>query len=148
MTTRPARQFPSPSFVVGTDLVSVQDIADSLTAFGARYLERVYTADEIAYCMREPSQTALRLAARFAAKEATFKLLNASDRGFAWTSIGVARSDSGTLELILMGEALRAAESQGYTAFSVSFTHERDYASAVVLGQREAVARDATATDI
>lgn len=56
---------------VGVDIVEIERIARTLARFGERFLRRVYTEAEIAYCRGRPS----RLAARFAAKEAVAKAL-------------------------------------------------------------------------
>src|SRR6187399_1819731 len=59
---------------VGIDVVSVAEVAAALERFGDRYVKRVFTAREAAYC-RAGAATAARLAVRFAAKEAAVKAL-------------------------------------------------------------------------
>ena len=49
--------------VVGVDLVQVSDIARSLDALGERYMRRIWTADEIAYCLASPEMSTARFAA-------------------------------------------------------------------------------------
>ena len=63
---------------VGTDVVAVHQVADSVARFGPRYLQRVYTDHELDSCAGSPTFRAARLAARFAAKEATIKVLRPS----------------------------------------------------------------------
>src|ERR1044071_392246 len=70
-----AEHMPIPSLRVGVDLVRVADVASSITRFGDRYVERIFTPDERAYCDADAGRSAQRYAARFAAKEATLKVL-------------------------------------------------------------------------
>ncbi|MBU8895174.1 holo-ACP synthase [Corallococcus sp. M34] len=126
----------SSSVVVGTDLVQVSAVAASMERFGMRYLERLFTPDELAYCLREPRAAPERLAARFAAKEATFKVLRVHEEPVPWRTIEVVRSPEGYCDLALHAEALALARARGLTGFCVSLTHEADYASAVVIAER------------
>jgi holo-[acyl-carrier protein] synthase len=118
---------------IGIDLVLVSDVVDSRQRFGERYLRRLFTPDELAYCLSDDAQSAPRLAARFAAKEATRKALRLLDQGLDWKQIEVRRAPQGWCELQLHGETAELARSQHLESFSVSLSHEADYATAVVL---------------
>lgn len=120
---------------MGTDLVSVAEVRASIARFGERYLSRVFSAREIETCSRGVDAP-LRFAARFAAKESALKVLSAPDVGIDWRSIEVTSAHDGAPKLALSGEAARIAREKGFVAFSVSLTHERDYAAAVVVGTR------------
>lgn len=122
-----------PSLRVGIDLVQVSRIAESLDRFGDRFMRRLFTDDEIAYAIAAPSQTAARLAARFAAKEATIKALRMADQGINWRDIEVRRSPSGDCALSLSGAASDYANRLGASDLVVSLSHEGDYATAVVV---------------
>lgn len=122
----------APALRVGIDLANVEDTARSLERFGPRYLERLFTAREIAECCATPAQTAARLAARFAAKEATIKVLRPRT-WIDWRSIEVIRRDPGFTELALSGEAALLADVGGLSNFAVSLAHEGHYATAVVV---------------
>jgi holo-[acyl-carrier protein] synthase len=124
------------SFVVGLDLVQISAIASSVEKFGGRFLDRIYTPAELRYCLLDPDTSAIHLAARFAAKEAARKVLRLEDDAVGWRSIEVERSPTGFCELLLHDEARARAFHVGFVSFSVSMTHEADYASAVVLGER------------
>ena len=117
-------------------MVLVSRVEASLARFGERFLRRVFTDGEIAYATSSPHATAERLAARFAAKEATIKALDLVERGIGWRQIEVAREDSGKCRLILHGAARAAADRAGVGELSVSLTHEGDYSAAVVLAER------------
>lgn len=123
----------SPPLQVGIDLVQVSRIAESLEKFGERFLRRIFTEGEIAYACAEPAQTARRLAARFAAKEATIKALRLAEHAVNLRDIEVRRLTSGACEIDLHGGVERLATSAGAGALVVSLSHEGDYATAVVI---------------
>jgi holo-[acyl-carrier protein] synthase len=114
---------------VGIDLVSPDEVSESLRKHGDRYLQRVYTEEELRDCGAD----AHRLAARFAAKEAAMKALGRTDEPLPWRSIGVRRDPSGRPSIELSDEAASLAERRGVVEVSVSLTHERELAGAVVL---------------
>jgi holo-[acyl-carrier protein] synthase len=132
------RRGSGPSVLVGTDIVDVRSVEESIARFGDRYISRVYTSDEAAYCTNAKGRhAASRFAARFAAKEAALKVLRlANDDVFDWRSIEVVRSDGGWCELHLHRSARTLARRAGLGAFAVSLSHEERYATAVVLAER------------
>jgi holo-[acyl-carrier protein] synthase len=129
---------------VGTDLCSVQAVADSVATFGDRYLARVYTDDERAYCEADPALTAERLAARFAAKEAVVKVLRPATERPEWRSIEVRRDPGGWCEVELSGTAERLAREAGINSLSVSMSHEGGLANAVVVATCDLPERSAS----
>jgi holo-[acyl-carrier protein] synthase len=118
---------------VGTDLVAVEQVAESVSHFGDRYVGRIYTAHEVSCCQGTPAVVAAGLAARFAAKEAMVKVLRPVEHQPDWRSIEVRRDPSGWCHLSLTGEAARMAEEQGISNVAVSLTHEGGMAAAVVV---------------
>ena len=121
---------------VGFDLVSVADVDVELRApTRDRYLARVYSEREVADCTTERGISAERLAARFAAKEATIKVLPPGSTGFSLREIEVRRAPSGSVEMELTGAAAELAQSAGIIALTVSLTHEAGLAGAVVLAE-------------
>jgi holo-[acyl-carrier protein] synthase len=69
---------------LGTDLIETRRVQESIDRFGERFLERIFTAGEIAYCARKRN-AAESFAARFAAKEAGAKALGTGiSRGVSW----------------------------------------------------------------
>jgi holo-[acyl-carrier protein] synthase len=125
------------SFIVGVDLVHVGDVADSMERFGERYTTRLFTEREISYCAAEPHLAAERFAARFAAKEATMKVLRpAATDAVPWRSIEVQRSEDGWCEIVLRDAAATLARQRGISWLSLSMSHEREYATAMVAAGR------------
>jgi holo-[acyl-carrier protein] synthase len=118
---------------VGTDLVQVSRIAESIATFGEKFTRRLFTDHEIAYAASSEPLQAARFAARFAAKEATIKMLDLSQVGLDWKQIEVLRADSGHCTLALHGLAKDAAARAKVQELSVSLSHDGDYATAVVV---------------
>lgn len=118
---------------VGADVTAVDQVAESVTRFGARYLERIYTPHEIDSCVGELPVRAASLAARFAAKEATIKVLRPAGHQPDWRSVEVRRDRNGWCTLALTGHAAALAEQAGIADLAVSLTHEGDMAAAVVV---------------
>ena len=124
--------------VVGVDLIRVSDVADSIERFGSRYTHRLFTADEIRYCEEDPSQAPERFAARFAAKEAVFKALRLRpDEALDWKSVEVLRAPEGWCEVRLYADAQDLAARRGVNDFALSMSHEREYATATVVGYQQ-----------
>jgi holo-[acyl-carrier protein] synthase len=120
---------------VGADIARVDDVTESVARFGDRYLARLFTPHELASCTGAPSVVAASLAARFAAKEATIKVLRPSGASPPWCTIEVHQDPSGWCELSLSGEAARLAADAEITDLAVSLTHDGDLAAAVVMAQ-------------
>ena len=128
----PLRRPPLPGLRVGVDIAQISAIDASLASFGERFLHRIFSAGEVAYATQAPAQTAQRLAARFAAKEATMKAFGLSEAGIGWRDIEVTRSADGACALALHARAAEIVERSGCTQLSVSLSHDGDYATAMV----------------
>ena len=117
----------------GVDLIAVSDVDNAITQFGRRYLDKLFTAHEIASCQGVAQAMAEGLAARFAAKEAAMKVLRPGDVPVDWRSIEVRRAPDGVCTLAFTGDAARLAEAAGILDISVALSHEADLATAVVV---------------
>ena len=118
---------------VGTDLMEIARIQQSIDRYGDRFLARVFTPREIAYCQRKKN-AAESFAARFAAKEAGAKALGTGiSHGISWLELEVTREPTGRPLLQLSGRAADRARALGVTHISLSLTHSRDTALAVVM---------------
>ncbi len=116
---------------VGVDIVEIWRIGYMVERWGERFLDRVYTPQELAYArLRYP-----QLAARFAAKEAVMKLLGTGRWGVAWKDIEVFRERGRAPSVQLHGGALRQAQKLGLKSISISISHARDYAISFVIGE-------------
>jgi holo-[acyl-carrier protein] synthase len=119
-------------FGVGIDLADTAEVRESIRQFGQRYLRRVFTAHELAYCGRS-ADPAPHLAARFAAKEATIKALRVEGPQPPWTSIEVWAGPKGWCRMRLYGAAEKLARQRGVSSLSVSMSHEGELAAAIVV---------------
>lgn len=115
---------------IGIDAVEI-DRFRTVLARTPGVAERLFTADELAYAagFRDPAP---RLAARFAAKEATMKALSVGLGAFAFQEVEVVRAESGAPALRLSGQAAALATAQGVRLFRISLTHSVTMAEAVV----------------
>jgi len=117
----------------GIDLVEIGRIQQSLERFGQRFLNRIFTGAERAYCQRK-HKAAESFAARFAAKEAGAKALGTGiSRGVNWLEIEVVREAGGRPALRFHGRAAELAAAMGVTHIALSLTHTADLAMASVL---------------
>jgi holo-[acyl-carrier protein] synthase len=117
------------------DVVVIDQVAKSVDHFGARYLERVYTQHELRSCTGSPASRNASLAARFAAKEATIKVLRPKGHQPDWRSVEVRREQGGWCTMALSGYAAALADQAGIDELAVSLTHEEDVAAAVVVAR-------------
>ncbi len=118
---------------LGTDLIEIARVQASLDHFGERFMNRVFTVGEIEYCLRK-KQPAESFAARFAAKEAGAKALGTGiSHGVSWKEIEVRRLPGQRPTLHWSGRAEQLALAMGVSQTSLSLTHGRDTAMAVVI---------------
>jgi len=117
---------------VGFDLVKISGIVDSIAQFGDRFKQRLFTAAELDYAYNTQDLWPERLAARFAAKEATIKALRLSNAGVNWREIEVHKLPGGECALCLHGNVAKLANQLRVQQISVSLSHDGDYAGACV----------------
>jgi holo-[acyl-carrier protein] synthase len=117
----------------GIDLAEIGRLKQSIDRYGSRFLDRIYTAAEQAYCLRKRN-SAESFAARFAAKEAGAKALGTGiSQGVSWLEIEVVRERSGRPTLELHGRAAQIAARLGVVRIALSITHTADLAMASVV---------------
>ncbi len=122
---------------VGIDIVDVHRIQDSIQRFGDCFLNRLFTRAEQAYCESLSHNTTIAqcLAARFAAKEATIKVLRPEAAMLDWRTIEIRRHQGGYCDIVLYEDAADLAQQRGIITLSVSMSHEAAYATAVVVAE-------------
>jgi holo-[acyl-carrier protein] synthase len=117
----------------GVDLCEVDRIETAIGRHGRRFLERVFTAREIAYAERKANKFE-RYAARFAAKEAGMKALGTGWRGgLGWNDLEVTNLPGGRPTLVFHRKAAEIAEKLGVRNVSLSITHTAAQAMAMVI---------------
>lgn len=115
---------------IGADLVRIPRMRDVIARWDDRFLHRVFTEQEIAYCRarRDPIP---HFAARFAAKEAGLKALGTGLRlGVKWHELEVRRERGQAPSLELHGRSREVSRARGGQRMLLSLTHEGDYAFA------------------
>jgi holo-[acyl-carrier protein] synthase len=116
---------------VGVDIVEIERVAGVIARWGERFLQRVYTETELAYCRGRVPE----LAARFAGKEAVTKALGTGIRGLAWREMEILADPLGKPLVRLHGRAQARAVAIGLSHFAVSLSHSRDFAVAMVVAE-------------
>ena len=117
----------------GIDMVEIGRIERAVERYGKRFLDRVYTGAEQAYCLGK-RQAGESLAARFAAKEAGAKALGTGiSYGVNWREIEVVREASGRPTVRFHGRAAQIAERLGVARAALSITHTGELALASVV---------------
>jgi holo-[acyl-carrier protein] synthase len=123
---------------IGIDLVNLERLRGVLDRYGPRFVARVLTADERAYCERHRDPTP-QVAARFAAKEAVLKALGTGlARGIRWRDIEVRHGERTAPRIHLRGRAAEEAAARGVGGIHVSLSHDRGAAVAMVVLERAA----------
>jgi holo-[acyl-carrier protein] synthase len=121
----------------GVDITEVPRIQRMLTIYGHRFLRRVFTSEEIRYCVGKVN-AAERLAARFAAKEASLKALGTGLRGgITWRDVEVVRLPGQRPQLRFYGKAAEIADSLSCKRTHLSLSHTADQAIAHVILESE-----------
>lgn len=122
----------SVPFQVGVDIVSVRRMKQAIERQGSRFLDRIFTKSEQAYCNPKRNKYE-NYAARFAAKEAVVKAKKGGRGRYAFREIEVRRSFSGAPSIHLSAQARRKLHISSKARFELTMTHEREYAVAVVV---------------
>jgi holo-[acyl-carrier protein] synthase len=121
----------------GIDLVDLARIRDLIRRQGERFLDRVFTAAEIAHCRPRVDADAA-FAARFAAKEAVMKCLGTGwSDGIGFQQIEVLRAPRGSVSIGLRGRAADVAAAQGIRRIHLSLSHTATHAVASAVAEGE-----------
>src|SRR2546430_3652416 len=122
---------------LGLDATDIDRIADTIGRYGDRFLQRIFTDGEVAYCTRR-RVPAIHFAGRFAAKEAAMKALGTGhSRGVLWRDIEVVRH-GGPPQLQLHGGAARrfAAMSGRSSLLTITHSDHSPGGQGLILGDR------------
>ena len=119
---------------IGFDLVAISRVEEMLARKEQRALDRLFTPHEQEYALAR-ARPAMHLAARLAAKEATFKALTGSDEAklIGWKEAEVRRGSEGPPELVFTGRAAARAAELGVKRVFLTLSHTDETAGAVVI---------------
>lgn len=118
---------------IGVDVVELKQFSRVMGRHPRRFVERVFTESERAYCEGRPNKL-LHYMARYAAKEAFLKALGTGyTMSIRWQDVQVLRERNGRVYLKLGGRARALCKSRGIRRVHVSLSHTRDHAVATVV---------------
>ena len=124
---------------IGIDIVEVYRIRQTI-ARTPRFVDRVFTKNERAYCEGKEAAAFQSYAGRFAAKEAFLKALRTGWRGkITWHDVEIVADENGVPYLNVSGEAKAIMTKHGANRSHISISHTTDHAIAQVLLERDVV---------
>ena len=116
---------------VGIDLVKIERMKNVVDKWGRKFLERVFTKNEISYCY-EKKNPYLSLSVRFAAKEALIKAIG-SEVTVSLTDIEVVNAASGRPDIKISGRLKEFFSERSIKQTALSMSHEKEYGIACVV---------------
>jgi holo-[acyl-carrier protein] synthase len=119
---------------IGIDLVKIERMKEAIDKWGEKFLERIFTKDEISYCY-ERKEPYLSLAVRFAAKEALIKAIG-SKVFIPLTEIEIVNNENGTPSLKVKGKLEEFFKEKSIKRCHLSLSHEREFGIACVVLER------------
>lgn len=122
----------------GTDIIEIERIKDSIEKLGDKFINKVFTLKEIKYCESKGKQKYQHYAARFAAKEATFKAISWKLKNkyeISWTDVEVENDEQGRPKLNLINRNLKGIDD--IENMDISISHCKQYAIANVVILKE-----------
>lgn len=117
---------------VGTDIIEVNRIKDSIESTDEKFIERVFTQKEIEYCENTNQMRFQHYAARFAAKEAVFKAVASlfdSKFELSWQNIEITNLDDGKPIVTFIG--IDESITNQISSIDLSISHIKEYAMAM-----------------
>ena len=121
---------------LGMDLLQIDLLEEVIAKRGDRFLDRIFTPGERAYCERR-ARAATHFAGRYAVKEAVMKVLGTGwARGVRWADIEVHRAPGAAPEVRLHGASAEIAQQRGIERIHITITHDAGVAAAVAIGER------------
>jgi len=123
---------------IGVDIIEVERIREGIQKHGERFQQRIFTLDEIDYCL-ERNRPEINFAARFAAKEAVVKALGTGLRDMRLTDIEIKNDQLGKPMITLHNQAAEIAKDLGIKEVLISLSHTEEYAvaQAVALSKKD-----------
>jgi holo-[acyl-carrier protein] synthase len=117
---------------IGVDIIETERVAKTITRYGRRFLQRVYTEQELNYCQGRVAS----LAVRWAAKEAVAKALGTGIGDVRWQEIEVINNARQSPSIKLHGAAAELAARLEISGVAISLSHTKDYAVAFVIAEK------------
>ena len=116
---------------IGIDIIEIDRIRESVDKYGEKFLQKIYTTNELDYCLKKQNKFQ-HLAARFAAKEAVFKAMESSwKKGMSWKDIEISNKPSGMPIVKLNGKLKTFLASN--KSLKISMSHSDNYVTCIAL---------------
>ncbi len=120
---------------IGIDIIEIERIKKSVDEYGDRYLQKVYTPDELKYCLAKKNKYQ-HLAARFAAKEAIYKAISSNwNSEMSWQDMEIINAPNGMPEVKFKGNLEKFLSNE--KSLKISMSHSRDYVACVAIVYKE-----------
>ena len=119
---------------IGVDIESIDRFSRAIERHGDRFLQRIFTEEEIAYCRRQ-GRCAQHFAVRFAAKEAVLKALRFGPEGGSLKEIEVVKGEHGEPHIKLTGSMRALADERRVSRIHVSLSHADTHCVAQVVAE-------------
>lgn len=121
---------------IGVDIIEIDRFRKKMESNGTKFIKRIFTDDEIAYCGEKINQHE-NYAVRFSAKEAVFKVLGTGwGEGVGWQQVQIKNDNFGKPYITLNGIALQKSNDLGITNWHISLSHCDNLAIAYVIGEK------------
>jgi holo-[acyl-carrier protein] synthase len=116
---------------IGIDIIEIHRIRESVEKYGKAFLNKVYTENELDYCLKKHNKYQ-HLAARFAAKEAVFKAMESGwKKGMGWKDIEISNEPSG-MPVVKLNGKLKSFLNPDKN-LKISMSHSDNYVTCVAL---------------
>ena len=116
---------------IGIDIIEIDRIKSSVENYGDEFLSRVFTSNEIKYCLPKANKYQ-HFAARYAAKEAIYKALASGwQEGLSWQDIEISNEPSGMPIANLSGKLKKFISDD--KELKISMSHSRNYVTCVAI---------------
>lgn len=115
----------------GTDIIEIERVKESIEELGEKFLNKIYTENEIKYCESKNKMKYQHYAARFAGKEAIFKAISKilSDKySISWKDVEIINDENGRPQIIFLNKQYEQIQS-----IDISLSHCKQYAIADVV---------------
>lgn len=117
----------------GTDIIEIKRIKESIEKTGQPFIDRIFTPNEIRYCESKNNVKYQHYAARFAAKEATFKAISKAleDKfSIGWKNVEISNDANGRPNIRFIDYNIK-----GLRGIDISISHCKTYATATVVAE-------------
>jgi len=116
---------------IGTDIIEIERIKNSIKKNGDRFLSKIYTPNEIKYCLSKTNKYQ-HFAARFAAKEAVYKALATGwQELLSWQEIEIFNESTGMPRVTMCGKLKEFLSDD--KSLKISISHSKNYVVCVAI---------------